>query len=189
MSLVRYCIEPSASASPDSVFVNDSTLLSVVTSYTTGLSYNWDPATYLNNPTVSNPIAIPTSSTPDNKTYVVTVTDSIHGCTEKDTVTIYIRPLGFYTFPDAFTPNADGVNDYYYPLVTTGATILEFRIFNRWGDVVYDGTTAPGWDGKFLGTDQPIGSYVYYTRVRYPDAVDASIMHETTYTGTITLIR
>ena len=189
MSLVRYCIEPMASASPDSVFVNDSTLLNVVTGYTTGLSYSWDPTTYLSNPTISNPLAIPTSSTPDSKTYVITVTDSLHGCTERDTVTIYIRPLGFYTFPDAFTPNADGVNDYYYPLVTTGASILEFRIFNRWGDVVYDGISAPGWDGRFLGADQPIGSYVYYTRVSYPDAIDASIMHEATYTGTITLIR
>jgi gliding motility-associated-like protein len=191
MTLTRFCIDPIASASPDSVFVNDSTLLNVVTSYVDPslLTYSWTPTDYLSSPSTASTLSRPTSATPDSRTYSVIVSDLAHGCIDTSDITIHIKPLGFYEFPDAFTPNGDGLNDYYYPLVTTGATILEFRIFNRWGDVVYSGTSTPGWDGRFMGADQPIGSYVYFVRVSYPDERDASIMLEATYTGTITLIR
>jgi gliding motility-associated-like protein len=153
------------------------------------LTYSWTPTDYLSSPSTASTLSRPTSATPDSRTYSVIVSDLAHGCIDTSDITIHIKPLGFYEFPDAFTPNGDGLNDYYYPLVTTGATILEFRIFNRWGDVVYSGTSTPGWDGRFMGADQPIGSYVYFVRVSYPDERDASIMLEATYTGTITLIR
>jgi gliding motility-associated-like protein len=105
------------------------------------------------------------------------------------TISFYIKQLGFFAIPGAFTPNGDGLNDTYYPLLTSGATVQELRIFDRWGNIVYDNPLSPGWDGTFLGVAQPIGTYVYYVRVQSPDPADASRMIDQISNGTITLIR
>jgi gliding motility-associated-like protein len=92
-------------------------------------------------------------------------------------------------FPSAFTPNGDGLNDMYYPLLPVGSTITNMIIFNRWGNSVYSGILAPGWDGNFLGAPQPIGNYVYYITVEVPDPLDPLRTITETYNGTITLLR
>ncbi len=63
--------------------------------------------------------------------------------------------------PTAFTPNGDGINDILY---VRGAAIqsMEFTIYNRWGQVVFQTSSAEiGWDGKFNGKPQPMESYAY----------------------------
>jgi gliding motility-associated-like protein len=64
--------------------------------------------------------------------------------------------------PDIFSPNDDGKNDTLY---VRGLLIsrLEFRVYNRWGEVVFE-TNSPtkGWDGQLRGAAAPSGSY-YYT--------------------------
>ena len=60
--------------------------------------------------------------------------------------------------PNVFTPNGDGMNDKFY-IVGDGIEVQEFRVFNRWGQEVYN--AAQAWDGKFLGEDQPMDTYVY----------------------------
>jgi len=65
------------------------------------------------------------------------------------------------TFPNAFSPNGDGVNDYYKP--KTFKSIVEFRaiIFNRWGQKLYEwnDVTAEGWDGSYNGHQVKQGTY------------------------------
>ncbi len=89
--------------------------------------------------------------------------------------------------PNAFTPNNDGRNDTYKPIVNC-ATLLqnyEFSIFNRWGQkVFYTRSTGDGWDGTFRGVEQPTSSY-YYT-VRFVNPHDKE---EEFHKGDVTLIR
>ncbi len=71
-------------------------------------------------------------------------------------------------FPNAFTPNADGINETFepLPLLTCPVDEYHFQVFNRWGTMVFD-TTDPNaaWDGTVLGQPAPVDVYVY--RVQY----------------------
>jgi gliding motility-associated-like protein len=64
--------------------------------------------------------------------------------------------------PTAFTPNADGLNDYLYPYGTLNVSKLEFEVFNRWGQKVFaTNDKTKGWDGRFDGGEAPVGVYAY----------------------------
>jgi len=86
--------------------------------------------------------------------------------------------------PNAFTPNNDGKNDVFKIRNFSSQRLLEFKIFNRWGTILFH-TQDPksGWDGTFKNTPQPMGVYGYVIRIAYSDNVVE------TYKGTITLIR
>ncbi len=63
--------------------------------------------------------------------------------------------------PNTFTPNGDGINDYFF---VQGEAIHSFKIqiFNRWGDLIFESNdVANGWDGKFNGNYVPQGAYVF----------------------------
>ena len=189
MDFSLVCLNAIASASPDTQFINQNSTISVSHAAGYGVTYSWTPSTFLSSVNTQSTTATPTTATPDHIDYTVYLTDTATGCMDTATVTLHIKTLGFYIMPGAFSPNGDGLNDTYYPVLTTGATVLEFRIFDRWGNIVYDGTTTPGWDGTFLGAPQPIDTYVYYVRIQHPDPADASIMVTDIYNGTVTLVR
>lgn len=86
--------------------------------------------------------------------------------------------------PSAFTPNGDGKNDIFKILNFTNQHLVEFKVFNRWGTVLFR-TNNPleGWDGTFKHIIQPTGLYGYVIRIAYQEGV------EETYKGTVTLIR
>jgi len=90
--------------------------------------------------------------------------------------------------PDAFTPNGDGVNDFFYPdFKCDNPKYLIMRIFNRWGEKVFETTDLYGqWDGRYRGSMQPPGVYVYYA-----EFVGLQNNVEKTYKliGSVTLIR
>lgn len=119
-----------------------------------GGTYQWSPSTGLNNPNIPNPIATPNSTT----TYTLMVSDSL-GCTQFDTVTIFVELLCNQVWvPNAFSPNGDGQNDRLYCRIDPSCVKeFEFIVFNRWGEVVFR-TTDPdssdpinGWDGVHRG--------------------------------------
>ena len=65
--------------------------------------------------------------------------------------------------PNAFSPNDDGVNDVIYLLAVGIIDVQEFKIFNRWGQVVFETSDIlQGWDGMFNGQPQEMGNYAYY---------------------------
>lgn len=92
--------------------------------------------------------------------YFVVVRD-FRGCSGSDGTRVIRRcPVSLY-FPNAFTPNQDGVNDVYHP---TGTDIVQYRIqiFNRWGQEVFQSTDIQNmWDGKVANEDSPDGVYYY----------------------------
>ncbi len=86
-------------------------------------------------------------------------------------------------FPNAFSPNGDGVNDRFY-VRGYGITKLDFRVYNRWGQLVYySADQSQGWDGKFNGVLQPMDSYAVIVDVVFFDNV------RTTKKGDVTLLR
>ncbi len=91
----------------------------------------------------------------------------------------------YIAVPSAFTPNGDGINDYLYPLNAYKATNLEFRVFNRWGQQVFETRDwTKKWDGTVNGIKQGNGVYVWF--LTYTDSGTGQ-----TYSskGTTTLIR
>lgn len=144
-----------ATADPYSIdtYQGETTQLNVETG---GVSFLWTPADGLSSTTIENPIANPSDTT----IYVVTVTDA-NGCVSSDTV--IVKAMGEITIdlPNAYSPNGDGINDYYYPIVQGSGEIVNYLIYNRWGEVVYEGSaSSSGWDGIFNGKTSDVGSYV-----------------------------
>jgi gliding motility-associated-like protein len=69
--------------------------------------------------------------------------------------------------PTAFTPNGDGQNDIFRLRTPNGQELLEFRVFNRWGEeVFFTKNLSQGWDGTYRGAPAPAGSYVYFVRYK-----------------------
>lgn len=86
--------------------------------------------------------------------------------------------------PNAFSPNNDGQNDLFKICNMTNEKLIDFKVFNRWGTILYRSTDPKqGWDGTSKGQLQPIGVYGYVIRIGYPDG------YVETYKGTVTLIR
>ena len=87
--------------------------------------------------------------------------------------------------PTGFTPNQDGKNDLFKVLGVETVTSFSLRIFNRWGEVVFETSDkSKGWDGKFRGVDIPTGVFVYvlkYSDINSPDPQHAK--------GTFVLVR
>ncbi|HMH20270.1 MAG TPA: gliding motility-associated C-terminal domain-containing protein [Puia sp.] len=93
---------------------------------------------------------------------VVLVVESAAGC--RDTITHKVDVLRscYIAVPSAFTPNGDGSNDYLYPLNAYKADDLEFRVYNRYGQKVFESREwTKKWDGTVGGHPQPAGTFVW----------------------------
>ena len=115
--------------------------------------------------------------------YVSTVT--VGNCHATDSV--YISQDCFMAMPNIFTPNGDGLNDYFYPrqLLTSGLTEFKMDIYNRWGQLMFEtkAVEGRGWDGKFNGQDQPEGVYIYVIDATFKDGTKEH------HQGNITLLK
>jgi gliding motility-associated-like protein len=85
------------------------------------------------------------------------------GCSDTIIHEITMSPYNFVKLPSAFSPNGDGQNETFGILRAGELTINEFKIFNRWGNVVFETNNSNDvWDGTRKGKDQDIGTYIYY---------------------------
>jgi gliding motility-associated-like protein len=103
--------------------------------------------------------------------YGATVTDS-KGCIGTDSIKVNFQRCIPIQVPNGFTPNGDGKNDYFRPLI--GAQISNYRmqIWSRWGQLVFETReNGKGWNGKFNGEVQPNGAYIYFFSFIDPDGV------------------
>lgn len=116
---------------------------------------DWFPEVGLSNPHSNNPIA-----KPDVYTRYFAYGTTKYGCKTTDTIDIY-QERTILDVPNAFNPT--GYENKELKIIKRGiATLKYFRIFNRWGEVVFETTDIEkGWDGKFNGVDQPVGVFVY----------------------------
>jgi len=127
------------------------------------VSYNWTPPTNLDCIDCPFPIANPIKTI----TYTV-ITEDFSGCFPKSkNVTVEVIEAFSAGLPNTFTPNGDGINDIIYLKGWGIAEILEFKIYNRWGEVVFETKELnEGWDGTYKGKAQEIDSYVYILKVK-----------------------
>jgi len=142
--------------------------------------YWWEPDNgTLNNLDINDPIATPSSTT----TYIVHGMDA-WGCVVTDTVVIHVDSTVNDNIPSAFTPNGDGLNDFFLPYNNSFEKVVEFSVFNRWGTQIYHSSReTKGWDGTYNGVPQDMDTYNYIIILAHPDGTNVQ------YTGTVTLIR
>jgi gliding motility-associated-like protein len=145
-------VQTSITATPDTAVLSGQTV-QLLAQGDTSYSYSWSPAAGLNNPAIYNPIATPVSAT----TYCVTVS-ALANCSASACVNIDLV-LPDVKVPDAFSPNADGQNDVFEIFPLQYAQIYFIRVFNRWGEIVYEANANNPWDGNFKGKPQPAGAY------------------------------
>ncbi|MEO6456083.1 MAG: gliding motility-associated C-terminal domain-containing protein, partial [Ginsengibacter sp.] len=120
-------------------------------------SFLWWPAIGLDNPD----IMMPTASLQNDITYVVTAS-IVEGCTDKDTVNIKVFKGSAIYVPTGFTPNGDGLNDKLRPLYVGIKRLDYFKVYNRWGHLVFStNNLKDAWDGRLNGTIQPAGTFVW----------------------------
>ena len=125
-------------------------------------SFRWSPSIGMYNSEVFNPVVIITDPALRMATYSVTA-KTPQGCNGVDSlhVTIFSSKPDIFV-PSAFTPDGDGKNDSFKPITAGIAHLVFFRIYNRFGTLLYETTkTGNGWDGIFKGEKQPPGTYVY----------------------------
>lgn len=117
--------------------------------------------------------------------YSLRITTEPLGCNTTDEIEV---TKDCYTdIPNAFTPNGDGDNDYFFPRTLLSKSVSDFKmqVFNRWGLVVFETTNIDGhgWDGRFNDKEQPLGVYIYLIEVTYING------RKEAYRGNVTLIR
>jgi gliding motility-associated-like protein len=114
--------------------------------------------------------------------YWIQVTDS-NSCVNKDYISVVHKcPDYKFTWPNVFTPNADGYNDEFSPKDISDENFMqaianmqkiEFEVYNRWGVKVFESVNViPRWDGRFNGADAPAGTY--YWIVKYTNTAENS---------------
>ncbi len=142
--------------------------------------YEWFPADGLSCSDCLQPVLLPTKS----QEYVLTVWDA-YGCESEVRVNIEVVVPHRIYFPNAFSPNDDGINDIFTPLY--GSEVLEVKqllIFNRWGDSVFAGDENHFyWDGFRNGQQAAAGVYVFQAVVVFADG------EEVTLSGDVLLLR
>lgn len=101
----------------------------------------------------------------------------IKGCFDSTyNLTVYVIPPSFISMPQSFTPNGDGVNDLVFVKGWLLESLLEFRVFNRWGEMIFStNDMEKGWDGKYNGKLQKSDTYVYKVRAIGVDGDEVSL--------------
>lgn len=116
-------------------------------------------------------------------TYTLEATDQ-YGCKGKDTIQVFDARCIPFAVPNAFTPDRDGRNDVFRPIITQIVKGYKMNIWNRWGQLLFETYNyQAGWDGTFGSARQAAGVYVYQINFIDADGVPVQLK------GTFTLIR
>ncbi|MCB9080467.1 MAG: gliding motility-associated C-terminal domain-containing protein [Lewinellaceae bacterium] len=149
------------------------------------VTYQWTPSDRLSCTTCATPIANPAVST----TYTIQVTNP-DGCIAEDDIRITVvknRPI---YIPNAFSPNADGANDFFTAYGGPAALVIKRAlIFDRWGELVYSANNVAlndeslGWDGTYKGRPLNSGVFAYFFEIEF---IDGQVF---LFEGDVTLVR
>ncbi|MCE2790188.1 MAG: gliding motility-associated C-terminal domain-containing protein [Saprospiraceae bacterium] len=150
------------------------------------VSASWNPSIDIN---CLNIACTEVEASPSETTkYTLLVTDA-NGCTGTDDITIRVKNARNVFFPNAFSPNRDGNNDFFQAVTGPGVEkILFLTVFDRWGNLVFerkdfmpDPTGTDGWDGTFNGRRLDPGVFVFISKAKFIDG------KEIDYSGTVVL--
>lgn len=142
-----------------SIIIGDTLQVSLYDSLYRELFYSWTPDVQISCIDCPNPVLQPLQTT----TYMLEVSDT-NQCFSSELFEVLVNVTEEYRIgvPEAFTPNEDGVNDVIKVNGWGIKELLEFRIYNRWGnEVFFTDDINQGWDGTYNGKPQNIDSYAY----------------------------
>jgi hypothetical protein len=170
---------------PDqSIALGDSTLLEGLTNATGIDTFMWSPIQYLSHPDSLITYVLPTHS----QVYSLTVRDTF-GCIARDEMLLTVRRDNRIFIPNVIKPGStenDALTVYGGPEL---AAVRSLRIYDRWGELLYEGLDIPkndpsvGWRGRARGKDVMPGVYIYIVDVVMTDGTTATL------TGDVTVVR
>jgi len=119
-----------------------------------------------------NPVAMPLQTTD----YYLTVSTA-EGCADQLRLRIYVDKGNPVYLPNVFSPNNDGANDFFFPQAKPGTVrnIRDFRLFDRWGEAVFQNQNflpndpSQGWDGRLRGERANTAVFAYFLEVEFID--------------------
>lgn len=168
-------IKTNSISSATAVYAGSSVQLSVQG----GEKWFWSPSAGLNNDSIQNPIATPSSTT----TYTVIIKDS-NGCVLVDTVTVDVKVTCGIFVPDIFSPSDPSNHNTILYVRSECLTSVDFEIFDRWGNKVFETQDInKGWDGTYKGSPMNPGTFIYYVTGKTADGRTLS------QKGNVTLVR
>lgn len=107
----------------------------------------------------------------DPTTELVLTVFNEYGCFDTATAIVQTKPCCDVFIPTAFSPNGDAVNDYFNPILEAGQILLNLKVFDRYGKMVYNNENIKkGWNGNYPnGTPGASGVYMYYIKYTCAD--------------------
>ena len=180
-------VQLTADLAPDTeIFLGDSVLLRLQTSvpFDSLDAVEWLPAELIACQTCQENLVGPLGNT------LFEVLISRQGCSISTSLPIRVNPTAPVFIPDVFSPNRDGINDYFY--IHSGPSVAQVRrlsIFSRWGTMVFNAENFPtnepgfGWDGRFQGHFMNPGVFVFVAEVEFKDG------RVEVFQGDVTLVR
>lgn len=141
---------------------NDTTIIkneSIYYNATGAAIYTWSPSNYLNVTNANNPIGF----YPDTGRFTYMLQGiTADGCIGYDTLTVTVANDSYLIMPTVFSPNGDGNNDYFNILFAGFRKLNSFKIFNRWGQMVFSTSDIKrGWDGRYQNRLCELGTYFW----------------------------
>ncbi|HRI58511.1 MAG TPA: gliding motility-associated C-terminal domain-containing protein [Saprospiraceae bacterium] len=130
-----------------------------------------------------DPVALPLRST----MYEVEVSNGV--CSDSTFVEIEVDRSRRIFVPNVFSPNDDGVNDFFYLQSPDYGVIRTLAVYDRWGNAVFFSgdsvfnDVSSGWDGRFKGKDMTAGVYLWWAEIEFPDG-DRQV-----FSGDVTVFR
>jgi gliding motility-associated-like protein len=131
----------------------------LLSAFNPGASYEWNDGS-----TLSSFLA-------DTAGYISVVVTSEEGCIAEDELTVVSDCLDDLYFPNVFSPNQDGLNDIFKPVLFADIDDFHIQIYSRWGELIFESSSVlKGWDGTLNGVLQEMGTYVYSAIYRIGDS-------------------
>lgn len=148
--------------------------------------YSWTPSEAVDCDDCSSVSFLPRQ----NMTVVLYAVSDI-GCKATDSLDISVLVEKRVFIPSAFSPNNDGINDFFSinAQVPNVSLIRKFLVFDRWGNLLFEnkdfepGNETDGWNGEFRGKPLEVGLYVFFAEIEFLNG-DVDI-----FEGDITLLR
>jgi gliding motility-associated-like protein len=148
------------------------------------VSWQWEFGDNLGNSTLQNPTY--TYSDTGHFTATLQITNQF-GCSDTATLVITISDIPSEFVPNAFSPDGDGDNEIFKPILATPemVTTYQFQIFNRWGELIFESSNYElGWDGTHKNQECKQDVYVWKLKIKYNGKPEPS-----EHNGHVTLLR